>query len=40
MIEDYVHDKALSTAALLANTLICWALALAGVFAVAKIAFA
>jgi succinate dehydrogenase / fumarate reductase, membrane anchor subunit len=40
VIEDYVHDKPVRTAALLANTLICWALALTGVFAVAKIAFA
>jgi succinate dehydrogenase / fumarate reductase membrane anchor subunit len=40
VVEDYVHDKPLRTAALLANTLICWALALAGAFAVAKIAFA
>ena len=40
VIEDYVHDKPLRTAALLANTLLCWAVALTGVFAVAKIAFA
>lgn len=40
VIEDYVHDKPVRTASLLANTLICWALALTGVFAVAKIAFA
>ena len=40
VIEDYVHDKPVRTAALLANTLLCWALALTGVFAVAKIAFA
>lgn len=39
VIEDYVHDKKLRTAALLGNTLICWALGLSGVFAVAKIAF-
>ena len=39
VIEDYVHDKPLRTASLLANILICWALALIGVFAVAKIAF-
>lgn len=40
VIEDYVHEKALRTAALLANTFLCWAFALAAVFAVAKIAFA
>ena len=40
VVEDYVQDKPLRTAALLANTLICWALALTGAFAVAKIAFA
>jgi len=40
VIEDYVHDKPLRTAALLANTFVCWALALTGIFAVAKIAFA
>jgi succinate dehydrogenase / fumarate reductase membrane anchor subunit len=40
VIEDYVHDKPLRTAALLANTFVCWALALTGAFAVAKIAFA
>ncbi len=39
VIEDYVHDKALRTGALLANTLLTWAFGLAGVFAVAKIAF-
>jgi succinate dehydrogenase / fumarate reductase membrane anchor subunit len=39
VIEDYVHDKALRTAALLANTTLTWAFGLAGVFAVAKIAF-
>lgn len=40
VIEDYVHGKAARTAALIANTMICWALGLAGVFAVLKIAFA
>jgi succinate dehydrogenase / fumarate reductase membrane anchor subunit len=40
VIEDYIHDKPLRTVSLLANTLICTALALVGVFAVAKIAFA
>jgi succinate dehydrogenase / fumarate reductase membrane anchor subunit len=39
VIEDYVHDKAIRTACLLANTLLTWALALTGVFAVAKLAF-
>lgn len=40
VVEDYVHGKGPRTAALLANTLLTAALALAGVFAVAKIAFA
>ena len=40
VIEDYVHDKPLRTATLLANTLLTWAFALTGIFAVAKIAFA
>jgi succinate dehydrogenase membrane anchor subunit len=39
VIEDYISDKPLRTAALLANTLLCWAFALTGVFAVARIAF-
>ena len=39
VIEDYIHGKSVRTAALIANTLICWALGLAGVFAVLKIAF-
>lgn len=39
VIEDYVHGHATRTAALLANILLTWALALTGVFAVARIAF-
>jgi succinate dehydrogenase / fumarate reductase, membrane anchor subunit len=39
VIGDYVHDKAMLTGALLANTLLTWAFGLCGVFAVAKIAF-
>ena len=39
VIEDYVHDKPMRTALLLANILVCWGLALTGVFAVARIAF-
>ena len=39
VIEDYVHDHALKTSLLLANTLLTWAFALAGVFGVAKLAF-
>lgn len=39
VIEDYVHDKPVRTGALLANTMLNWAFGLAGVFAVAKIAF-
>jgi succinate dehydrogenase / fumarate reductase membrane anchor subunit len=39
VIEDYIHDKPLRTGLLLANILVCWGLALVGVFAVAKIAF-
>jgi succinate dehydrogenase / fumarate reductase membrane anchor subunit len=38
VIEDYVHGRA-GVALLIANTLLCWGLAIAGVFAVAKIAF-
>ena len=38
-IEDYVHGKAARTALLLANTLLCGAFGLTGVFAVARIAF-
>lgn len=40
VIEDYVHTKPLRTALLLGNIAFCWAAGLAGVFAVAKIAFA
>lgn len=40
VIEDYVHDKPVRTAALVANTLICWGLAFTGIFAVASLAFA
>lgn len=40
VIEDYVHDKPLLTALLVANALLTWAFALTGIFAVAKIAFA
>ncbi len=39
VIEDYLHNKALRTFALIANTLVNGVLGLAGVFAVAKIAF-
>ena len=39
VIEDYVHGKAARTALLLANTLLCGAFGLTGVFAVARIAF-
>lgn len=39
VLEDYVHDRGTLTALLLANTLITWALAFTGVFAIAKIAF-
>jgi succinate dehydrogenase / fumarate reductase membrane anchor subunit len=39
VVEDYVHDKPLKTALLVANTILCWALGLTGVFAVARIAF-
>jgi len=39
VVEDYVHDRPVRTAVLLANTFTCLALALIGVFAVAKIAF-
>jgi succinate dehydrogenase / fumarate reductase, membrane anchor subunit len=39
VVEDYVRDKPVRTALLLANVFICWGLALIGVFAVARIAF-
>ncbi|MGY6411878.1 MAG: succinate dehydrogenase, hydrophobic membrane anchor protein [Alkalilacustris sp.] len=39
VIEDYVPEKALRTGLLVANTLFGWALAAAGVFAVATILF-
>ena len=39
VIEDYVHQKWLRTAALLSNTLLCALFALVGVFGVAKVAF-
>lgn len=39
VIEDYVHDKGLRTAALLANTFFCALFGLAGVFGVCRIAF-
>lgn len=40
VIEDYVHGKAARTVLLLGNTLFCALMAAAGVFAVAKLAFA
>jgi succinate dehydrogenase / fumarate reductase membrane anchor subunit len=40
VIEDYVHDKPVRTALLVANMLLCWALGLTGVFSVARMAFA
>ena len=39
VIEDYVQDRPVLVATLVANKLICWGLALTGVFAVAKLAF-
>jgi succinate dehydrogenase / fumarate reductase, membrane anchor subunit len=39
VIEDYVPAKATRTAALVANTLLCWAFAIAGVLSVARILF-
>lgn len=40
VIEDYVHGKGSRTALLLGNTFFCGLMAAAGVFAVAKLAFA
>lgn len=40
VVEDYVHDKPLRVALLLANVLLTAAFAFTGIFAVAKIAFA
>jgi succinate dehydrogenase / fumarate reductase membrane anchor subunit len=39
VIEDYVHDKPLLVGLQLANTLLCLAFAMTGIFAVASIAF-
>ncbi len=39
VIEDYVSGKAARTAALVANTLLCWALGVAGVLSVASVLF-
>lgn len=39
VIEDYIHGKVARTALLLGNMALCWGFGLAGVFAVAKIAF-
>lgn len=39
VIEDYVHDKAIRTAALLGNTMFCGLFATVGIFGVLKIAF-
>jgi succinate dehydrogenase / fumarate reductase membrane anchor subunit len=39
VIEDYVHGEGVKFAALVLNKLICFALAVAGIFAVLKIAF-
>lgn len=38
VIEDYVHGKGARTAAVIANTLLCWLSGLTAVFAVARIA--
>jgi succinate dehydrogenase / fumarate reductase, membrane anchor subunit len=39
VVEDYVHAEGVKIAALLLNKLVCLALAVAGIFAVLKIAF-
>ena len=39
VIEDYVHSRRLAMFLLIMNVLLCWGLAAAGVFAVARIAF-
>jgi succinate dehydrogenase / fumarate reductase membrane anchor subunit len=39
VIEDYVHHEGAKFAALVLNKLVCFALAVAGIFAVLKIAF-
>lgn len=39
VLEDYVHGEPWRTGLLLGNVALCWAAGLAGVFAVAKIAF-
>lgn len=40
VIEDYVHEKPVLVAMLVANVVLCAAFAMTGIFAVAKIAFA
>lgn len=37
VIEDYMHGKAARTALIVLNSLLCWGLAIAGVFAVVRI---
>ncbi len=39
VIEDYVSNKAARTAALIASTLLCWGLGIAGVLSVATVLF-
>ena len=39
IIEDYVHDELLKMLALMANTFFCFAVGLAGVFAILKLSF-
>lgn len=39
VIEDYVPSKTVRTAALLANTLLCWAFGVAGILSVATVLF-
>ena len=39
VIEDYVHSKRMATALYILNILLCWAFAVTGIFAVARMSF-
>jgi len=40
VIEDYVHSKGAFLALLICTKFICWGFGIAGIFAIAKLAFA
>ena len=39
VIEDYVHGRRLAVTMLILNVLLCWGIAAAGIFSVARVAF-